>query len=344
MVDEKILFIITSELTGQASDEDLDFLKDWLQESKEHEILYHNYKEAFLNGTQTPVARDSEKAFKAISGRLGFEVEDSGIVKPRNASVKHLKRFHQLRRIAAIFIVLVTVSFVAYRLIESPQDDSSKKVASELVVKSNPSGIKSTIKLPDGSTVILNSESFLEYSADFSKERVVKLVGEAFFDVKKDTGKPFIVKAGCLNVRVLGTSFNVNAFPFEQTLKVALVSGRVAIENSDELKNPFVSYLKPDEMLTFDLQSNKTVVSAFDYNINIAWKAGELNFKDVSFSRVVKLIERWYGVEITVTPSKTMTGTYTGFYINEPLVNVLEGLAFSYDFDFEIHENKIIIK
>lgn len=343
MIDEKILLVITNELTRQAQDEELEALKEWLTESKENVRLYHSYKEAFLNGKYKLHARNSETAYKKLCDMLHIETSNgvSQSVKVETHKANGIIRWFQ--KYAAILVTLITTSFIIYATSNLWKADNRSELTHELIVKSNPRGVKSLIVLPDGSRVKLNSESHLEYYSDFDQERSVKLIGEAFFEIEKDEQLPFTVNSGDLSIKVLGTSFNVKAFPFEEQIKVALVTGKVSVEKQTGLEKVALHQLIPGEMLVYNYQNMQMQTEPFDYNLTVAWKDGSLNFKEVGFDEVVKILERWYGVMIDVKPGKDMSGKYTGFYKDESLEMILEGLGFAYEFGYEINGKKVII-
>jgi transmembrane sensor len=343
MIDEKILFIISSELTGQANEEEIALLHDWQSESKENARIYHSYKEAYINGKYKLVARNSDKAYKKLSESLHFKSDDETTGARSGKIVKPRRRFDWFQKYAAILLMLVATSIIFYKTSDMWRTGSEIRIDHELIVKSNPRGVKSLVILPDGSRVKLNSESHLEYYSDFAQDRSVKLIGEAFFDIERDEQRPFSVTSGDLSVNVLGTSFNVKAYPFEENIKVALVTGKVSVEKHAGLEKVQLQQLQPGEMLVYNYQNMQMRVEPFDYHLTVAWKDGALNFKEVKFEEVVKILERWYGVTITVKPGKDMSGSYTGFYKDEALDMVLEGLGFAYEFDYKIDGKKVFI-
>ncbi len=344
MIEEKILLIITSELTGQVTKDENEILKDWLDESKLNLSLYHSYKEAFINGKYDLKVKGNIEVYNKLTERLGFN--DKKITSLNDGNLNTQRRnslYSSIRRIAATILILITTAIVVYQTKELWVPTQNINNSNGLIVKSNPRGVKTLITLPDGSKVKLNSESYIEYYSDFEKSRKVKLIGEAFFDVVRDTLNSFYVIVGDLNVKVLGTSFNVEAFPFEDKIKVALVSGKVMIEKQEGLDANTLGQLDPAEMFIYDHQTSDYNKTTFDYNESISWKDGKLIFKEAKINEVVKKLERWYGVEIIVNDWTDIVGGFNGIYTNAPLEVVLEGMGFTSDFNFKIKGKKVFI-
>ena len=343
MIDEQILLIITSELTGQASEEDIQILQDWLDESRENVSLYHSYKEAFINGKYNLELRNADAAFNRLTKKLDFEhnANDSGYV----SRLRNVTRFlHLSSKFAAILLVLVVSIWVIYYTQDSWKVAEPTDEQSDLIVKSNPRGVKSLVTLPDGSKVKLNSESHIEYNSDFASNRSIKLVGEAYFDVEKDSLSPFTVKTGEISIRVLGTSFNVQAFPFEKDINIALVEGLVVVEKQKNLSLERIALLEPSQMLSYNYKESDFTIDTFESDRILAWIDGELIFVNTEFDEVVKTLERWYGVEISVDRDVKIHGGYTGNYKNEKLESVMDGLKFAYGFDYSLDRKKVFIK
>lgn len=343
MIREEILLIITKELSGQATDDEINLLNDWLSESRDNSSLYHSYKEAYLNGKYELRAKNKEEVFDRLSSRLQFES-----VRTHDSIQKELilrkERSAFWMKIAATLLILITSAFVIYQKSDYWAPAAELEIAHEVIIKSNPRGAKSLITLPDGSKVKLNSESHLEYFSDFENERSVKLIGEAFFEVVRDTLRPFYVNTGNLRAQVLGTSFNVEAFPFEESINVALVTGKVLIEERDGLEMKPLEYLSPNEMLIYDHRYSQFAITHFDPKSVIGWKDGVLHFEETDLDVVIEKLEKWYGVEIVVSSSVDLSGRFNGTYKDQLLDVVLEGMGFTSDFDFEIEGKKVHIK
>jgi transmembrane sensor len=158
---------------------------------------------------------------------------------------------------------------------------------------SNPRGSKViNMLLADGSKVWLNAGSSLTYPVSFhDKERKVSVTGEAYFEVFHDASKPFIVNNGSVNIQVLGTHFNVNAFKDNGDLKVTLLEGSVKIKNG----NTF-GILKPGEQASVNTEIK--VQNDVDIEAVMGWKNGYFEFNNASLQNVLKEIARWYDVDV----------------------------------------------
>ncbi len=187
----------------------------------------------------------------------------------------------------------------------APATDSDDRLA--LVT---PRGGTYQIALPDGTLVWLNSASSLKYPSRFDgPERVVELEGEAFFEVSKLQGKPFKVMSGDQVVEVLGTRFNISAYPDERHTKTTLVAGRVQVASMADPESPIA--IKPGQQST--VRSGDIRVTPVDTNQFIAWKQGIFHFESTPLEEMLKQIARWYDVDVDYKrgiPSETFTGKF----------------------------------
>ncbi|GGG74504.1 iron dicitrate transporter FecR [Parapedobacter pyrenivorans] len=158
---------------------------------------------------------------------------------------------------------------------------------------STPRGGQYQITLSDGTLVWLNAASKLEYPSRFSrKERIVKLEGEAYFAVAKDNKRPFRVLSERQEIEVLGTEFNISAYPDENEIRTTLVEGSVALTAYNQQPTP----LKPNQQAT--LYNGTVAISDVDVSAAIAWKDGLFNFHGLSIDESLKQVERWYDVDV----------------------------------------------
>lgn len=167
----------------------------------------------------------------------------------------------------------------------------SKNVYNQIVV---PYGTRQSVTLSDGTVVQLNSGSKLTFPAKFSgAKREVFLNGEGYFEVAKDAGKPFIVSTELMNVKVLGTHFNVNAYENDKTTSAVLVEGSIEVYNNN-LFNKDLCQIKPGEGCFFAENSPGFKIQNVEVKEHISWKDGYFQFKDKPFANLIKKVEQYY--------------------------------------------------
>jgi ferric-dicitrate binding protein FerR (iron transport regulator) len=225
-------------------------------------------------------------------------------------------------------------------------------------------GTKTDVDLPDGSKVILNSGSKLTYSKDYATAhtREVFLSGEAYFKVLHDKKHPFIIHTANFDIRDIGTTFNINAYPGEKTAEASLIEGSIEISfknsakkiilqhrqkvvliNNIENKENVASPTTDKEQVNYkivDLNINKDVKSEFG---ETAWVNNELVFKNETFDNLAKKMGRKYNVDISFGDDKIKTSNVTGIFKSETVDQALKTLQMITPFKYEINQNKIII-
>lgn len=223
------------------------------------------------------------------------------------------------QRIAAILIFPVLVSFLVYFY----SQNNSKSTNSYAEIEC-PMGVRTKFQLPDGSTGYLNSGSRLKYPVQFKEERKVELSGEAFFDVVPHARLPFHVNTRNLDIKVLGTTFNVIAYEDEQIEEVVLQSGKVDIFSQSG--NPLTA-LSYNQRMTLDIKKRtftKQRVVAAQYT---SWKDGKLVFRNENMQQVARRLSRWYNAEMVVDDRMLEDYTFHATFIEEPLDEVLKLLS-----------------
>lgn len=214
----------------------------------------------------------------------------------------------------------------------------------ELVLQEKRNDVgRRTIILPDGSTVVLNAKSKLAFPSEFSGDvREVTLIGEAFFDVVKDTTKPFIVRANGLTTHVLGTSFNIKAYSDASSSTVALVSGKVWVEKN--IGKEEAVELVPGEAISFNLEKDEFTKGQFNYMEEVAWKDGVLYLNATPLPQVFDKLELWYGVDFQYSNIPENMKSVSGSFRNESLANVLQSISYTVDFDYKIENENVLVK
>ncbi len=199
-----------------------------------------------------------------------------------------------------------------------------------------------TLNLPDGSAVILNHYTTLSYPKRFkSRNREVKLSGEAYFEVSKDKKHPFIVQTEAVNVQVLGTHFNVDAYKNNPDVKTTLFSGSVAVSNKS---NSMRMILKPNEIAIYNKLKEKLTRKTFgNPKDEISWRHGEFIFDNLPLQDIARELSNSFGTDIFIADTTLQNFRITARFRNgedlETILSILENAGyFSYS-----HKNKQII-
>ncbi|WP_016778781.1 FecR family protein [Anaerophaga thermohalophila] len=199
-----------------------------------------------------------------------------------------------------------------------------------------PDGETAEVILSDRTHVWLNSGSSLKYPSAFeNKIRRVELSGEAYFKVEKNEQKPFVVATSHLNVKVLGTSFNVEAFDASKAINVTLVDGKVNIENKG---GDVLAELNPNEKAAFDRSSNVLrVEKKVDTKMLTSWKEGIIYFEDQRLDEITKRLEHWFNLKIVFLDTSLKEVRYTGAILkNKPIDQIFEILKYTTDIDYSM--------
>lgn len=250
---------------------------------------------------------------------------------------------YQWLRIAAIILVLVVCAAVLLKINNQGQD--FEEVAATMEEKTTEMGMKSQITLSDGTIVMLNSGSRLSYLPHFSSnKRDVYLEGEAYFDVAKDSKRPFNVHTGDVTTTAIGTAFNINSYQDGgEGILIALVEGKVKVKRQKTAGSPAGKdhMLSPGDMATYEPDNKSITISKFDVEAATAWKNGSLYFANSNESEVFNSIERWYGVDIQFNNNSSKKWDYSGEFKNQNLHQVLTSISFTMAFDYEIKNSNI---
>jgi len=251
-----------------------------------------------------------------------------------------------LTKIAAVLFIPLFAWFI-YDLVNEKRgiESNYKAIASyELATgvryKVN-TGIKAMLTLPDSTMIWLNSGSYLDVPKDFGKNnRKVYLSGEGYFDVVSDKTSPFIISTPkSISVRVTGTQFNLSCYENDNNMKLTLLKG--SLELIREENNEIIT-VKPDEEVIINYQTLESKLdTTVDTKYAIAWKEGNLRFVDTPMAEVVRKMERWFGVQVTVDNPAIYKHTFTADFESESVTQVLNLLEISTNISYEIKGNKI---
>ncbi|MGL5894963.1 MAG: FecR family protein [Bacteroidales bacterium] len=274
-----------------------------------------------------PTTIGEYKSFEEFDKRLRPQTSKGVIISPL---------WRSILKVAAIVAIPLSLGLTAYmyKQVSSMRDHLERNF-----VFSTKSGDCSEVLLPDGTKVILNSASTLSYPADYGmNERKVYLSGEAFLDVKKDSIRSFIVDLEKLQIRVLGTTFNVKAYADSDLIETTLIEGSVEIATCNNRR----VILEPNEKASYSKTSGGLWRENSEVIYEKAWLDGSLVFRSSSFTEVLLSLERYYGLKIEVS-GKIPKEKFTGHIKEKNIWTVLQMLQNHYPFTYERNYDTIFI-
>ena len=335
-MDARIANLLKKYFYNQANEAESIELQNWLAEQGYKNELDDIIEQLYLetSNKQTVIDADSKNIWNNIATKVD-------VPKPPKTVVRELpnQKSNPYWRVAAV-VTLLLVGWLSFTYKFSVSDEL--KVADiKWISRSTAFGEKLSLTLPDGSKIKVNAGSKVRFAENFleSETRIIYLEGESFFDVAKMPSKPFKVITGEVETTVLGTSFNVHAYPPDNKVQIAVLTGKVNVKSESDQVN-----LIPDQMAT--LKNTAFVKSGFNRDEIFGWKDGKLIFNKASFEDVINSLEKWYGVTFIIKDEKVKSkqeGTFTAQYHNESLETVLNGISYSGKFNFKIEEKKVIL-
>lgn len=258
----------------------------------------------------------------------------------RNVPVKVSLFYLRLVKIAAVLFVPLLAYTVWVSVdkshLESEYDQMTTSWSDQHISVIAPIGTRTVVNLPDGSKAWLNSGSELTYPALFDKrERRIEVIGEAFFQVqKKDV--PFIVQNPGPEIKVYGTSFNVNSYPDEEVVTVALVEGKISL-----LIDGKEQFLIPGQVSYFDKSKKSVSIKSENIDRFICWREGKFIFRDTPLSSILRQLQRQYNVEINLTQPELGNYRYMATFRNENLDQIFELLSLSAPIKYQYEKGVI---
>lgn len=368
MDNDRIWNLVAKKLAGEASASDLNELESALRHNPELHYSLEAMDEMWKNHPDT-MPEQSEAAFKKHMDRMYSLGMDIGTIEPYAIT----EDFPTVRlpfsrwkkpAILACGLLLFTLGFHFLNLRNTNPPVLQQNL--EVVTRN---GTKTNIQLPDGTSVWLNAGSRLSYDSLYGNNlREVNLSGEAYFEVVKNPDKPFIIHTGKINIKVLGTIFNVKSYPGEKTIETSLIKGSIEVSFPSSTAKKII--LKPNQKLVIDKSEsfpaanmNSTVMSPPKPFISIqhlskvgsdsvieetGWVQNRLYFKDISFHELMQRMERKYGLSFQLIDISLDTIHFTGSFQNETVTQALDALRLTAeqsttDFTYEMQGNKVFI-
>jgi transmembrane sensor len=380
-IPNRIAALIARSLTGESSPEDEQELAAYVESNPEVQQHVESLKKLWQNNppfqkhTSGLQSNDRQRIkrilAKAEERREDLLIEDKSIkeegvdIKPMRERGKVIQFFARYIPYAAIlFIVIAGSWFFLFRGREAGPIGSTSNERVVIAQK----GSRTRTLLPDGTIVWLNSGSKISYSGDFKGAlREVHLSGEAFFDVVKQPNRPFIVHAGDINVRVLGTAFNVKFYEGDQNIETTLLRGSIEVTSQKDKNSKIL--LKPNEKLvvsshTSEVQQDSSVqkeavlgkqekdFQIIQFNtpakedklLETAWIYNRLEFRDDDFQALASKLERWYNVNIVFGDEAVKEFKFNGSFEKETIEDAITALQKVHSFTYKINANEIYIQ
>ncbi|MGN6394477.1 MAG: FecR family protein [Mucilaginibacter sp.] len=350
MVTDRFIELLAQKLSGEIDMEEQEELNRLLNDA-ECRSQYNLLKDYWV---PDQVQHSNAKLlFDKVKSKINYsEDEDKSPVEKKHRGIR------RLIFICAIAAVILAFLFVAVFFYTSRY--SFKPIKNTVLeLTTTPSREKSKIYLTDGTVVTLNSETTLKYPPAFSGQtREVYLSGEAFFEVAKDHEHPFIVHAGKMSIKVLGTAFNVKSYQNDITSETTLIRGAIEVTLSDRPSDKII--LKPNDKFVLKTNtrrqqgtkrqtieahdnlkqsyklSNATYFKSNDTTVvETSWINNKLVFKDEDFAELANKMERWYGVKIKFKTETVKDYRFTGIFERESLDQALSALQMIEPFSYK---------
>lgn len=297
--------------------------------------------EQWLNSAQD----EPSSLTKVQLERMQADIWDS--LSPTVPGGKPVTKFPLHKRVlqyAAAAIILLSVGISSYYFLNNTYlEDGGEPVAFEdYKTIETQRGQKRNVTLPDGSTIRLNYESEVRVPEKFEdSKRIIFLTGHAHFDVARDPGRPFIIYTENSKTQVLGTSFDIKTSKNAGETEIIVTSGKVAFSERDEERNAVTLTVNDRAVLKADRTIETSEVDAHKLT---AWKNNQLIFEYQSLREIIKIIEPWYNVDITVEDQDLLNKVYRISADNPSLQELLEQMSFMEQFEYSIDGRNVIIK
>jgi ferric-dicitrate binding protein FerR (iron transport regulator) len=351
--------LLAKKISGEATAEEMQELEDLMRLHPEYHYAAQHIQDIWgLSTAEDPLA--AEESFKRHLNRMkkmGITLDN-----PENNENDSEDTRPKRNRKKLLFIGIMGIAALVAFFFLQPTHKATEPSVQKTSEVSTRMGSRSELVLPDGSTVWLNAGSKLVYNKDFgNKIREVTLVGEAFFDVTHMAELPFVIQTPVMEVKVLGTRFNIKAYPNESTTETSVIRGRVEISPRKRPGERFVLSANEKLILSNSQVQNekeegnkipKVVLGSITYSkkdsavIETSWVENKLMFDDEPFATLATRMERWYGVTISFTDKKVEDIHLTGTLVNESIQEALEALQLSSNFsgnNFHYHINQNIV-
>ncbi len=369
----QIWYLMARSLSRESTPEEEAFLNNALQQNSALQQQYNILKSFWGSEQEINAASNIEGERKKISRILQLAKVQELLPQKEEKPVilrRILKRRRLLIKVIMYAGILLMVITTAWILLGKNDNNITKKAAAlqerpqQIIATQN--GSRTRTMLPDGTTVWLNAGSKIYFDNDFAgATRDVRLEGEAYFDVVKNPHRPFIVHTAGIDIRVLGTVFNVKSYPVDKTVETTLIRGLVQVTRQgypqqkpiflhpnqklvvqkilEVDKDKAAEIEKKQPIIKYKLAQLDTTIKESD-RLETAWVYNRLEFRGEDFETVAGKLERWYNVTIVFEDEKAKQLTFNGSFENETVEQAFTALKTASPFNFSISGHEIFIK
>ena len=368
MAEDLTWNLIAKKLSGEASEEDLKDLERLLRENPDLHYPVQTIMDLWVSDLKFNQHEAHDAFHKHVERMKELKIDyryqqDDQFAEGTKGKNKWVFFW------PALIVVLIGTVFIGVRNSGSktpvPQNiaKETEKPVNQISTKN---GSRLDFLLPDGTKVKLNAGSSITYDSSFDKTiREVTLSGEAYFDVIRNKEKPFIIHTSKINIKVLGTEFNVKSYPADYTTEASLIRGSIEVTFKDKSDKKII--LKPKQKIVVrNDQKAGEIVESFKKNnhvkdpeipegitkltyenktgaiIETSWVQNKLIFQNESFEEIARQLERWYGVSIIFKNDQLKGNQLTGSFKNETIRQALNALKLTAPFNYGIDNNNIV--
>ena len=309
----ELYYVIAKSLTGELTAEESVILNNCKVADRYNLAEYNDYHSIWKHSHRLaiPAPIDLLKFLTTIRLKAGM-------------NMRHNSWIHLFTQIAAVLVLALLLSSLYNMFFVTKPIEKTETLVYQLVKATY--GRQSRIDLSDGTVVYLNSGSTLRFPISFNsqKTRNIELIGEGNFTVAKNNEQPFIVDIRKIQIKVLGTTFNVDAYPDNEAFTIALNEGNIQLQQKTAKEIVDLIEMKPNMVVTYKQFENKLLLKTEDeLNKYIAWTNGKIVFSNDPVNTVIQKLGNWYNVDIELADKKLEKYRFTGTFIDEPLEQVL---------------------
>lgn len=338
--------IIVRYLDSTVTKKDSDLLEEWLNKNSENRRILHSVDQIWKATSEKSQENflkelNLEKDWDRIYERI--ELKNSESEQDRINKFRRLRKRQQIMsnlfKIAALFLVAFLSVFLTLRYAPVNETPVYEPVFQEISTKA---GERANVDLGDGTKVFLNADSKITVPDSFSPhQRVVRLNGQAFFDVKPDINRPFYIETKNAVIEVVGTSFDVKSYEEDQSVRVVVQEGTVELKKADDDDEKII--IKQGNLGNLHQFAGRlTLETVVDLNIYTGWRDGRLIFQNTPFREVLSHIKRWYDVDVDLelADESLLEKEFTADLKTRSIADVFDVISISMNIEYEINEEK----